>query len=686
MFKNFKFKLLALSVIALFACNTSKKEQSGNSVTFVVEVPEHTPKNKSLFLSGNFEDWSGGKEDYKLQQQDDKFYITLKEKRDKIQYKFTLGSWGTVERDAKGRDIQNRNYTFKKPNDTIKVNIESWVATTENSPLVLPENVVVYDDSMYMPQLNLKRRIWVYTPPDYKVSNKAYPVLYMHDGQNLFTEATGYNGEWQVDEILNGLKQENGLELIVVGIDHGGKNRLNKMSPWENPEVEKPQGDLYLDFIVNTLKPKIDSSYRTKPDKANTAMFGASMGGLISHYAAIKHNGVFGKVGVFSPSLWISEKAFTYTKSRSRINDTKIYMLIGTDEGDEMLEDTQRMAELMKQSGFPENSLILREVEDGEHNETLWREYFSEAVCWLFNKPIPKKRSFAKYITANTLSDTELDSGKLMRIEAFPSVYIQPRPVDIWLPDSYSEDKKYNVLYMHDGQMLFDAKTTWNKQEWKVDEWASQLMKEGKTKDFIVVAIHHISEIRWQDLFPQKAMAYMKKSALDSLRDISGKADFKLNGDNYLKFLVKDLKPYIDNMFSTLPDRKNTYVAGSSMGGLMSMYAISEYPDIFKGAACISTHWVGARPVENNPYPEAIFKYMEANLPKAGDHMLYFDYGNKTLDEHYPQYAPFVDVILKQKGYTKSDSRNVFFKGTDHSENSWNQRLDKPLLFLLGNN
>ena len=178
----------------------------------------------------------------------------------------------------------------------------------------------------------------------------------------------------------------------------------------------------------------------------------------------------------------------------------------------------------------------------------------------------------------------------------------------------------------------------------------------------------------------------MKKSALDSLRDISGNADFKLNGDNYLKFLVKDLKPYIDNMFSTIPDRKNTYVAGSSMGGLMSMYAISEYPDIFKGAACISTHWVGARPVENNPYPEAIFKYMEANLPKAGDHLLYFDYGNKTLDEHYPQYAPRVDAILKQKGYTKSDSRNLFFEGTDHSENSWNQRLDEPLLFLLGNN
>ena len=123
---------------------------------------------------------------------------------------------------------------------------------------------------------------------------------------------------------------------------------------------------------------------------------------------------------------------------------------------------------------------------------------------------------------------------------------------------------------------------------------------------------------------------------------------------------------------------------GSSMGGLMSMYAISEYPEVFGGAACISTHWVGAAPKEDNPLPDAIFKYMEANLPQAGQHKLYFDYGNKTLDEHYPQYAPRVDAILKQKGYTEDNAKNLFFEGTDHSENSWNARLDQPLLFLLG--
>ena len=294
---------------------------------------------------------------------------------------------------------------------------------------------------------------------------------------------------------------------------------------------------------------------------------------------------------------------------------------------------------------------------------------------------IKKKVEFKK------LEKAVLAGGSLFRVDSFPSNFITPRPVDVWLPDGYSKDKKYSVLYMHDGQNLFDETTTWNKQEWKVDEWATQLMSEGKTKDFIVVGIHNIPQIRWQDLFPEKAMAYMNVKIKDSLTALAKKrninVDFK--GDEYLKFLVEELKPVIDHQYSVYTDKSHTFVAGSSMGGLMSMYAISEYPEVFEGAACVSTHWVGAMPMPNNPYPEAIFKYMEANLPKAASHRLYFDYGNKTLDQHYPQYAPRVDVILKAKGYSKANSENLFFEGTDHSESSWNKRLDQPLTFLLGN-
>ncbi len=278
----------------------------------------------------------------------------------------------------------------------------------------------------------------------------------------------------------------------------------------------------------------------------------------------------------------------------------------------------------------------------------------------------------------------ELSSGSLYRVDNFPSKFISPRPVDVWLPENYTSNNTYDVLYMHDGQMLFDAETTWNKQEWKVDEWASRLMGESATRDFIVVAIHNISEIRWQDLFPEKAFGFIDKTVRDSIQDISGNTDFKLNGDAYLKFIVDELKPMIDLTYSVHSDKEHTFIMGSSMGGLMSMYAISEYPQVFGGAACISTHWVGAKPMGNNPFPDAIFSYMDEKLPNAGAHKLYFDYGDQTLDAHYPQYAPKVDAILKRKGYTNFDSRNVFFEGTDHSENSWNQRLDQPLMFLLG--
>lgn len=293
-----------------------------------------------------------------------------------------------------------------------------------------------------------------------------------------------------------------------------------------------------------------------------------------------------------------------------------------------------------------------------------------------------------KEISFKKLDSAELYAGSLYRVNKYPSKYIKPRPVDVWLPENYSTDKKYAVLYMHDGQMLFDSTATWNKQEWKVDEWASRLMDSNKTKDFIVVGIHNISKIRWLDLFPQKAFSYLDEKVQDSLMEDARKNNFepKLNGDNYLKFIVEELKPVIDRIYPTLSDKSNTYVAGSSMGGLMSMYAISEYPDVFDAAACISTHWVGAMPAPNNPYPDAIFAYMDDHLASSDDHRLYFDYGNKTLDAFYPKYAPRVDEILKQKGYTDKNSKNLFFEGTNHSENAWNKRLDQPFIFLLGSN
>ncbi len=280
---------------------------------------------------------------------------------------------------------------------------------------------------------------------------------------------------------------------------------------------------------------------------------------------------------------------------------------------------------------------------------------------------IPEVNQNGKTTFFKAYPKAQLSSGKLMRLDSFSSKYVKPRPVDVWLPKNYTKEKQYAVLYMHDGQMLFDSTTTWNKQEWKVDEWSSQLMTRNKTNQFIVVAIHNIRELRWFDLFPQKAAQYLDEKVKDSIIALKTQAGFKaqLNGDNYLKFMIEELKPIIDSEFSVHTDKENTYVMGSSMGGLMSMYAISEYPDVFNAAGCLSTHWPGVTPVTNYPLPEAIFKYMEANLPDAKTHRLYFDYGTKTLDVHYPKYGPRVDSILVDRGYNKSNSKNLMFEGTD---------------------
>lgn len=294
------------------------------------------------------------------------------------------------------------------------------------------------------------------------------------------------------------------------------------------------------------------------------------------------------------------------------------------------------------------------------------------------------KKSFS-HIKSYTLESAKLAEGKLIRIDSFPSKNITPRPVDVWLPKNYSDKQKYAVLYMHDGQMLFDSTTTWNKQEWKIDEAATDLMNQKITRDFIVVGIHNIPEIRWHDLFPAKAMDFMdndvKKEVFRKAKEDNFPTEFK--GDAYLKFLVSELKPYIDATYSVHSNKENTFVAGSSMGGLMSMYAISEYPTIFQGAACISTHWVGAMAQDNNPFPSAIFSYVSANIPDSKNHKIYFDYGDQTLDRHYPKYASTVDSLYYSKGYSQENFRNLFFPEADHSEKSWQKRIHIPLTFLL---
>lgn len=284
-----------------------------------------------------------------------------------------------------------------------------------------------------------------------------------------------------------------------------------------------------------------------------------------------------------------------------------------------------------------------------------------------------------------------LASGTLCRFANFTSQYVDARNIDVWLPAKYNAKKTYSVLYMHDGQSLFDSAVTWNKQEWGVDETMGRLLQSKQIQPCIVVGIWNSGSKRHMDYFPQKPFESIPKAIQDTLLQCqrsSGSAVFlgKPQSDAYLKFLVYELKPFIDSVFKTRTQPEYTFIAGSSMGGLISMYALCEYPNVFGGAACLSTHWPGIFTNHQNPIPNAFLNYLQQHLPKpASKHKLYFDYGTTTLDALYPEHQQKVDSLVQAAGYPPEQWITLRFEGENHSEKAWQKRLTTPLLFLLGN-
>lgn len=230
------------------------------------------------------------------------------------------------------------------------------------------------------PQLDTIRKIWVYLPLEYDTSNKKYPVLYMHDAQNLFDAKSSYAGEWRIDETLDSLK----AKTIVIGIEHGNNKRLSELTPYKNSKYGGGNADAYLDFIVSTLKPHVDSVYRTKKNTRNTGIMGSSLGGLTSYYASLKYPDIFGKVGVFSPSFWFSNEIYTLTETTKKI-DTKFYFMCGDSESEDMVDKMNKMIQLIREKRCDCLHLHKKQiVEKGKHNEKLWAKEFAKAYLWLF--------------------------------------------------------------------------------------------------------------------------------------------------------------------------------------------------------------------------------------------------------------------------------------------------------------
>ena len=543
------------------------------------------------------------------------------------------------------------------------------------------------------------RNVDIWLPDGYNTTTK-YSVVYMHDGQMLFDSTQTWNKrEWGVDEIFSGLIKDRKINpCIIVAIWNTGSNRISEYFPnkifslleakTQTKFTEKytnskqADGDNYLKFLVNELKPYIDQKFSTYPDKDHTFMIGSSMGATISFYAINEYPEVFGGVACLStawlssvePNYEIPAATFEYLKRNlTSPFGHKIYMDYGTGESDKEYELTQSFIDLIaKGKGFGISNYLSKVYDKAEHNETAWNKRLNIPVEFLLGKKPDQKAS----------------AGKIDKYENFQSKFVAPRDVEVWLPENYIPTKKYNVLYMHDGQMLYDPSNTWTKSSWEVDDVLTKLMNEGKIADVIVVGISNTGMTRHPEYFPQKpfeSLTTEQQEFVTKSLQATGRTTeiFKPVSDNYLKFIVTELKPFIDKKYAVYNDRKHTFIAGSSMGGLISMYAICEYPSVFGGAACLSTHWPGIFSMENNPIPDAFVKYMATHLPDPKTHKFYFDHGDQTLDAMYPPLQKKVDQVMKEKGFTDNNWVTKFFPVDNHSEISWNRRLNIPLEFLL---
>lgn len=366
-----------LSVIPSFAFS---------QVKFVIDkYPEKTPPKDTFYLASSINHWNPRDKSCAFKKDDSgRLSLTINNSIDSFEYKISRGSWVNVEVDSLGGDIKNRFYT-KSLGREVNIEVKGWRDLFSKRKSKVSKGVTFLPTNIEMPQFNRKRTIRMYFPPNYS-SGKRFPVIYMHDGQNLFDESTAFSGEWNVDETLDSLYTYYGFSCIVVGIYHGEKERINELSPWVNDSLKLGgDGDKYAKFIVKTLKPFIDSHFRTLPDRENTAIIGSSMGGLMSLYMTLEYPDVFSKAGIFSPSLWFSPKAFEQIQKYHQRKNQRIYLISGAKEGGLTIRNALKADSLLQSVGFDDSYLVNKISKDGQHSEWFWGREFGDAIKFLFN-------------------------------------------------------------------------------------------------------------------------------------------------------------------------------------------------------------------------------------------------------------------------------------------------------------
>jgi predicted alpha/beta superfamily hydrolase len=438
-------QLITLRAAVLAAMVMYGTSTSAQLTIKVIASPINTPATAMLYAAGNFNSWNPADAASQLTSLGDgKYIITLYPAPGQVEFKFTRGSWNTVEGNIGGLTQPSHKVFYGGQPKTIEVSILSWPDLMGNggSNVTIPTNGVinVLNDNYFIPQLNRTRRIWAYLPPDYGINpNKRYPVLYMQDGQNLF-DPTNTN-DWKIDEAMDMLAHNGDPGCIIIGIDNGGAFTNNEYSPWATTSLGGGEGKEYVEFIVATLKPYIDNNYLTLSDRDHTGIMGSAMGGLISMYALVEYQDVFSKAGIFSPLFtFVGNKMVEHIQQVGKLSDVRVFFLAGAQEPSYVSNGMESVIDAMLTSGFDLSEINISTPTDGEHNVWFWSREFPAAYKWLF------ENAQASVPTNEHLEET-------LTMTAFPN------PTTTWVQlEGEALDQNVNVRIIGmDGRVWYEA-------------------------------------------------------------------------------------------------------------------------------------------------------------------------------------------------------------------------------------
>lgn len=551
-------------------------------------------------------------------------------------------------------------------------------------------------------------RVRVLLPRDYDpASPLGYPTLYLNDGQDA--EAVALQA-W-----LEALTASGEIRpVIAVAIDmprdrmaaYGFSDRAAARSLVADTRAGAvgANAHAYSQWLATVLVPAIDARYRTQARADARTILGWSLGGAHALNLGWQYPEVFGRVGAFSPSLWLArERGDASAAQRTRIAHATIaggqyhpgsrwFFAVGdaeeTDDRDgdgivDVVDDARDLIDGWRVAGESEpRAKGLRQLGHSVDLDAATRLSRADASLFVLREGRHDQRSWSKTLPtfmrwAYALRAPALQAtGTTESWQDVPSQYIGARHVDVWLPPSYGRDprRRYPVLYMHDGQNLFDPALTYAGTDWDIDGAMTRLIERGEVREAIVVGVWN-TPLRFAEYMPRAPVKTETVGSGIDGRPIGRAEDIR--SDDYLRFLVEELKPFIDARYRTLPGRDDTSVMGSSMGGLISLYALTKYPQVFGAAGAVSTHWPAC--------DGCVVDWLSSALPSPGTHRLYFDYGTATLDALYPPYQAKMDAAMRARGYREGrDWVTRRFEGAEHNEPAWKARVDIPLRFLLG--